>query len=435
MKKLVLALLFVPLFTFASFTDLVEQQLENSSSYLSAILDYEEAEFNRSKNKNFFIPYVSVSNAGLETDISSTGDASSSFVAPFSITFENIAGFDVQISNAWYYYFSSNDWKEKGWSLTISRELFSNFDITELENEANFATASWNLLSAKNEVFLNLVEDIFNYHYYNQKMNITKQQIEILQDKFESLQKAYESGTASREDILEIQGNIYDMTQQLEEISQNLSSTLTEYSTDTLNTMIACLERITSNLPVMEEAEKFITSRLDLNAQILSAEIAKRQSERSYQQWIPNPELFFQVKQKDDDFAFSLGFSFGYDIIDRGEKDYNYKVINKKYELQKRVLDEKTDELKKALKNAYSSIKIAESSKKVAELDLQLKKMEYERLLKGSAFVAKTDLESARLDFEDAELELFKANYNLLIAKVNLLDILGFDLVQLAGGK
>jgi hypothetical protein len=61
--------------------------------------------------------------------------------------------------------------------------------------------------------------------------------------------------------------------------------------------------------------------------------------------------------------------------------------------------------------------------------------MEYERLLKGSAFVAKTDLESARLDFEDAELELFKANYNLLIAKVNLLDILGFDLVQLAGGK
>lgn len=144
---------------------------------------------------------------------------------------------------------------------------------------------------------------------------------------------------------------------------------------------------------------------------------------------------FFQVKQKDDDFAFSLGFSFGYDIIDRGEKDYNYKVINKKYELQKHVLDEKTDELKKALKNGYSSIKIAESSKKVAELDLQLKKMEYERLLKGSAFVAKTDLESARLDFEDAELELFKANYNLLIAKVNLLDILGFDLVQLAGGK
>jgi len=322
--------------------------------------------------------------------------------------------------------------------LTVSRELFSNFDITDLENEKNFALASWSLIDSRNKVFVNLADDIFNYHYYSKKMEITKQKIEILEDKFYSLQKSYEAGTASQEDILQIQSSIYQMTNQLNQATQNLTSALTEYSTDTLNAMLACLEKITANLPSQQEAENLVVNRLDLASQMLAVEIAKRRNERSYQQWLPHPTFSFAVKQDEDassGFSLSLGFGFNYNIIDRGERNYNYSNVQDAYKLQQRVFEEQLDNSKKSVQKAYLLIKIAESSKKVAELNLQIMKMEYERLTNARSFVSKSDLESARLDFEDAEVELLKTNYDLLTSKLSLLQLLGFDLVQLAGGK
>ncbi|MGJ8454558.1 TolC family protein [Pseudothermotoga sp. U03pept] len=433
MRRIVLFVLLVPFLAYASFLDLVQAQLEKDSSYLSAVIKYKSAEFTRAKNKNFFIPYVGTKALSLETDFENY-----SLSIPLSITFENIAGFDLTISNTWNYLSKTDQWDESGWALTISRQLFSNFDITELENEKDYISAIWSLTDARNKVFVNLANDVFNYHYYTRKLEITKRKIEILQEQFESLQRAYEAGTASKEDIMQVQSNIYQMTNQLDQISQNLMSALTEYSTDTLNTMFACLERITSNLLSQQEAEKFILNRLDLKAQLMSVEIARRESERSYQQWLPNPTFSFSVKQdenSDKGFSLSLGFAFGYNIVDRGERDYNYNYAKNNYTLQQRLADEQLDNMKKSVQKAYLSIKIGESSKRVAELDLQLKKMEYERLLSASAFVSQSDLESAKLDLQDAEAELLKATYNLLIGKLSLLQACGYDLVELAGGK
>ena len=438
MKKIVLLLLLLlPIFSLADFLDLVQTQLEKDSSYLSAVMKYKEAEFNRARNKNFFIPYVSTSSGANRLSLN-TDFEDYTLSIPLSITFQNIAGFDLSISNTWSYSSKKEEWSDAGWALTVSRELFSNFDITDLENEKNFALASWSLIDSRNKVFVNLADDIFNYHYYSKKMEITKQKIEILEDKFYSLQRSYEAGTASQEDILQIQSSIYQMTNQLNQATQNLTSALTEYSTDTLNAMLACLEKITANLPSQQEAENLVVNRLDLASQMLAVEIAKRRNERSYQQWLPHPTFSFAVKQDEDassGFSLSLGFGFNYNIIDRGERNYNYSNVQDAYKLQQRVFEEQLDNSKKSVQKAYLLIKIAESSKRVAELNLQIMKMEYERLTNARSFVSKSDLESARLDFENAEVELLKTNYDLLISKLSLLQLLGFDLVQLAGGK
>lgn len=438
MKKIVLLLLLLlPIFSLADFLDLVQTQLEKDSSYLSAVMKYKEAEFNRARNKNFFIPYVSTSSGANRLSLN-TDFEDYTLSIPLSITFQNIAGFDLSISNTWSYSSKEEEWSDAGWALTVSRELFSNFDIADLENERNFALASWSLVDSRNKVFVNLADDIFNYHYYSKKMEITKQKIEILEDKFYSLRKSYEAGTASQEDILQVQSSIYQMTNQLNQATQNLASALTEYSTDTLNAMLACLEKITANLPSQQEAENLVVNRLDLASQMLAVEIAKRRNERSYQQWLPHPTFSFAVKQDEGasgGFSLSLGFGFNYNIIDRGERNYNYSNVQDAYKLQQRVFEEQLDNSKKFVQKAYLLIKIAESSKKVAELNLQIMKMEYERLTNARSFVSKSDLESARLDFEDAEVELLKTNYDLLTSKLSLLQLLGFDLVQLAGGK
>lgn len=433
MKKILILLLLMPILSFAGFLDLVQEQLEKSSSYLSAMMTYKQAEFNLSKNRNVFIPYIGTNEFSVSTDFENY-----TLSIPFFVKFQNVAGFDFTISNIWTYSSKQEEWNDNGWALTISRDLFSNWDITDLQNEKDYTSASWNLIDTRNKVFLNLANDIFNYHYYTRKLEVTKQKIKILEDQFTALQKAYEAGTASREDILQIQGNIYEMTNQLNEISQNLMGALTEYSTDTLNTMLACLERITTNLPTQQEAEKLILNRLDLRAQIMAVEVAKRQNDRAYQEWLPNPTFSFTIKQdksSDSGYSFSLGFGFGYNILDRGEKSYAYNNAKDSYSLQQRILDEQLDSLKKSVQKAFLSITIAESSKKVAELDLQLKRMEYERLLNASSFVSESDLESAKLSLDDAETELLKANYSLLISKISLLQALGIDLVQIAGGK
>lgn len=433
MKKILILLLLMPILSFAGFLDLVQEQLEKSSSYLSAMMTYKQAEFNLSKNRNVFIPYIGTNEFSVSTDFENY-----TLSIPFFVKFQNVAGLDFTISNIWTYSSKQEEWNDNGWALTISRDLFSNWDITDLQNEKDYTSASWNLIDTRNKVFLNLANDIFNYHYYTRKLEVAKQKIKILEDQFTALQKAYEAGTASREDILQIQGNIYEMTNQLNEISQNLMGALTEYSTDTLNTMLACLERITTNLPTQQEAEKLILNRLDLRSQIMAVEVAKRQNDRAYQEWLPNPTFSFTIKQdksSDSGYSFSLGFGFGYNILDRGEKSYAYNNAKDSYSLQQRILDEQLDSLKKSVQKAFLSITIAESSKKVAELDLQLKRMEYERLLNASSFVSESDLESAKLSLDDAETELLKANYSLLISKISLLQALGIDLVQIAGGK
>jgi len=394
---------------------------------------YKEAEFNLSKSKNAFLPYVGIDELSFSTDFENY-----TFSVPFSIEFQDIIGFDLTISNSWTYSSKNEKWDDGGWALTISRELFSNWDITDLQNQQRYSSAVYNLIEARNKTFLNLANDVFNYHYYSRKLEITRRKIEILEDQFDSLQRAYEAGTASREDILQVQGNIYQMTNQLDQISQNLMGALTEYSTDTLNTMLACLERITADLPSQGEAEKRILSRLDLKAQLIAVEIAKRQNDRAYQEWLPNPTFSFTVKQdetSDKGYSLSLGFGFGYNILDRGERNYAYNNAKESYSLEQRILDEQLDSLKKAVQKAFLSIKIAESSKKVAELNLQLKKMEYERIANATSYVSQSDIESAKLDLDDAEAELLKANYDLLIAKTSLLQTLGVDLVQIAGGK
>ncbi|HEY8540966.1 MAG TPA: TolC family protein, partial [Pseudothermotoga sp.] len=217
MKKILILVFLVPVLSFAGFLDLIQEQLDKSSSYLSAVMTYKEAEFSLSKNRNVFIPYIGIDEFSVSTDFEDY-----TLSIPFFVKFQNIAGFDFTVSNGWTYSSKQGEWNDSGWAFTISRELFSNWDITDLENEEGYISASWNLIEARNKVFLNLANDIFNYHYYTRKLEVTKRKIEILEDQFNSLQKAYEAGTASKEDILQVQSSIYQATNQLDQISQNL---------------------------------------------------------------------------------------------------------------------------------------------------------------------------------------------------------------------
>ncbi|MFN4190042.1 MAG: hypothetical protein ACK4E2_03485, partial [Pseudothermotoga sp.] len=172
MKKILIFLLFIPFLSFANFLDLVQEQLEKSSSYLSAVMAYKQAEFNLSKNRNAFIPYIGTNDFSISTDFENY-----TVSVPFFVKFQNVAGFDFIVSNSWTYSSKKEEWDDKGWALTISRELFSNWDITDLQNQKNYTSASWDLVDKRNKVFLNLANDVFNYHYYTRKLEITKQKI------------------------------------------------------------------------------------------------------------------------------------------------------------------------------------------------------------------------------------------------------------------
>lgn len=433
MLRRVLLLLLLPVFALASFLDEVQNNLRTDASYLSAKLSYEEAVFQVQKDKSVLIPYVSLDKFNFNTSIS---ESTVTYVVnvPFSITFSNVAGFNFSISNSWKYMSSDDKWSDSGWTFTLSRSLFSNFDLDQLQNQKNLFDVSWKLLSAKNNVFVNVANDVFNSFYYTRKLQITSRRLQLLSAQVEELRKAYEVGSAAFEDIVNTQKQLQNLVLQLEKISQAKFSVSKDYPQTMLDEMMNRLCELTSKLPTEQEAIEAIKARYDVQASYIALEIARRQNERAYQTWLPNPILSAGMTFKEDGYSVSLGFSFSYNLIDRGERSYSYKSVQDKLNLQRASYEDKLRSLEKAVKDTYASIRIAEVSKQLAELDLELKKMNLDRLSKKKEFVSAHDLETATLDVEEAELELFKSEFDLLMNKVNLLMILGIDLIEFSGG-
>lgn len=426
-------LLLLPVFALASFLDEVQNNLRTDASYLSAKLSYEEAVFQVQKDKSVLIPYVSLDKFNFNTSIS---ESTVTYImnVPFSITFSNVAGFNFSISNSWKYMSSDDKWSDSGWTFTLSRSLFSNFDLDQLQNQKNLFDVSWKLLSAKNNVFVNVANDVFNSFYYTKKLQITSRRLQLLSAQVEELRKAYEVGSAAFEDIVNTQKQLQNLVLQLEKISQAKFSVSKDYPQTMLDEMMNRLCELTSKLPTEQEAIEAIKARYDVQASYIALEIARRQNERAYQTWLPNPILSAGMTFKEDGYSVSLGFSFSYNLIDRGERSYSYKSVQDKLNLQRASYEDKLRSLEKAVKDTYASIRIAEVSKQLAELDLELKKMNLDRLSKKKEFVSAHDLETATLDVEEAELELFKSEFDLLMNKVNLLMILGIDLIEFSGG-
>ncbi len=432
-KVLLLLLLPLPVLVLASFFNEVQKRLETDVNYLSAKLSYEEAVFQSQKDKNIFIPYVSLDKFSFNTSISEN-TVTYIVKVPFSITFSNVAGFNFSISNSWQYTSSNDKWSDSGWTFSVSRSLFSNFDLDQLQNQRNLFDVSWKLLSAKNNVFVNVANDVFNSFYYTNKLQIASRRLQLLSAQVEELRKAYEVGSAALEDIVNAQKQLQNLVLQLEKITQARFSVSKDYPQTVLDTMMKRLHELTSKLPIEQEAIEAIKARYDVQASYIALEIARKQSERAYQTWLPNPILSAGMTYKEDGYSVSLGFSFSYNLIDRGERSYGYKTAQDKLNLQRASYEEKLRSLEKAVKDSYASIRIAEISKQVAELDLELKKMNLDRLSKKKEFISPRDFETAQLDVEEAELELFKAEFDLLMSKVNLLMILGIDLVEISGG-
>ncbi|HBT39567.1 MAG: Outer membrane protein-like protein [Thermotoga sp. 50_1627] len=433
MLRRVLLLLLLPVFALASFLDEVQNNLQTDVNYLSAKLSYEEAAFQVQKDKNVLIPYVSLDKFSFNTSIF---DNATNYIVnvPFSITFSDLAGFNFSISNSWKYSSSDDKWSDSGWTFSVSRSLFSNFDLDQLQNQKNLFDTSWKLLSAKNNVFVNVANEVFNSIYYTEKLHITSRRLQLLSDQVEELRKAYEVGSAAFEDIVNAQKQVQNLVLQLEKVRQARFSVSKDYPQTVLDEMMNRLRELTSKLPAEQEALEATKARYDVQASYIAFEIAKRQSDRAYQTWLPNPTFSAGMTLKEDGYSVSLGFSFSYNLLDRGERAHNYRTAQESLNLQRVIYEEKLRNLEKAVKDAYASIRIAEISKRLAELDLELKKINLDRLSKKKEFVSTHDLETATLDVEEAELELLKSEFDLLMSKVNLLTILGIDLIEAVGG-
>jgi len=239
----------LPVLVLASFFNEVQKRLETDVNYLSAKLSYEEAVFQSQKDKNIFIPYVSLDKFSFNTSISEN-TVTYIVKVPFSITFSNVAGFNFSISNSWQYTSSNDKWSDSGWTFSVSRSLFSNFDLDQLQNQRNLFDVSWKLLSAKNNVFVNVANDVFNSFYYTNKLQIASRRLQLLSAQVEELRKAYEVGSAALEDIVNAQKQLQNLVLQLEKITQARFSVSKDYPQTVLDTMMKRLHELTSKLPI-----------------------------------------------------------------------------------------------------------------------------------------------------------------------------------------
>ncbi|AEH50737.1 TolC family protein [Pseudothermotoga thermarum] len=443
MKKffiLLLATFFLNLLVFASFDNLLNEALLNDSNYLSAKLDFENALFERKQKGDWYIPYFTIGGGTNNFEVDIHDETSYSLNIPLSLTFKNVYGFDISVGNSWQYDSKKNEWKERGWTISINRQLFTNFDIDDLLSLQKLENAAWNLLNARNNVFTRLIEEIFNDYYYNAKLEILNKQLEILGSQAEAIQEKYQAGIVSLEELLKTQKELQLLTQQLADLQKSRINISKSYSKEIFDQMIQTLEKITGNLPSVDEALQIARERADVKASSIALEIARRRYERAYQSFLPNPSFTASVKipqdlSSDGKFSISLGFSVSYTLIDRGEKSNSYFKTLENYNIQQRIFEEKLSSLERDVKRAALSITIAEYSKKAADLDLSLAKLDYERTLKASEYLSEQDVEKAKIQLENAEVEAIKAHYSLLVAKINYLKAIGVDLINLVKSR
>ncbi len=444
MKKGIIVFLLVSLLQAfvicASFEDLLRNSLSNDPDYLSAKLEYENSLFERKQKDSWFIPYITIGDQAQSMfgAVFEGDEIDYSVNLPVSITFKDVYGFNFSIGNGWHYNLSNNEWTDSGWSLTISRELFTNLDLDDLTILQKITSARWNLLDARNNVFIRLINEIFSDFYYRESLEILNNQLEILERQVSVIQDKYQLGIVSAEEFLQTQKELQTLTQELTDLQRSRMSISRSYSKEDFDQMIAVMDRITSKLPSEDEAIQIAKERADVKAKEIALEIAKREYERAYQAFLPNPTVAVKVSQDpstSSGFSISFGFSLSYTILDRGERNYEFTTASQNYKIRQLIYDETVSSLERDIKGALLAIKVAEYSRKASELDLRLAQIDYDRIVKATEYFSEDDIQKARLEVKSAEIAVLKAQYDLLLAKVNYLKLLGYDLVAILGGQ
>ncbi|PLV57381.1 TolC family protein [Thermotoga sp. SG1] len=410
MKRFLLLFLVFPVLLAGSVFDLFEENLKNSSSYWTSVEKLKEAEISYKRYTSFWNPAVSVS---LGTDgITITEDGIQNFSVIPNVNFVNVYGFKLGLS----FPISVNpkDWSInfEGTQLSISRDLKADYTVNRLKAEAGYLSAQYSLKSTKNSVFLQTVQDVFDWYYYTKKKKIFSQKLQVLREK---LSKAIDED--ERESL---EKQILSVEQTLRNAELELKSIHTKgINEEIYKETKESLSKITLPATTLEHRE-------DLKALELQKKAEEIEKKTWFLPYLPDLSFSFNYDFEESNWSIKIGLQLT--LWDFGER--NLESEKRKSQISLLEYEEKTREVKDSISKVLINIENLQSQMKQEEMNLNDLEEIYEtnRQLFKKGFLSEEDFILSELDYMEGKLTVENLENSLILEKLNYISTLGYDL-------
>jgi len=177
-----------------------------------------------------------------------------------------------------------------------------------------------------------------------------------------------------------------------------------------------------------------VENRLDVKAQKMLLEAAKKRERRIFLEYLPSPRLYLNWFENPPQGSenFSIGFELKWNISDRGEREEKVESIRLDYKIAKANYENLLDTVKKEFEGIKKDLEMVKQQRELAEIDLELARSEYERASRKfkQGLINEEDLTLSRLNVEEKELELEEQKINEILLKLDLLSVVGMDLTS-----
>ncbi|WGS65221.1 TolC family protein [Marinitoga aeolica] len=421
MKKILLILLLLPILSFSNWLDNIKSYVYNDSQYLNILNN-----FNQSKENYFlkdtFLPSIMISNANVNYSKSDSSE-SSSLIIPLRIN-AKIFDFNVSLNGN----FSNqlwDDWRDT-YSLTISKEIFSETDEELLNAKINLLKSQWNLLNTKNQLFLEYLNKGFNNYYYNELYNIQEKLFEYQKQDYKNDKSKYESGLISNIEFLN--SKKFYLNSQIALL--NAKKNYEEYKDYNIDYKI-------TELTIPSSSE--IYNRSDVIAEQLEIELNKIQNNRIYRLYLPDIttgitfDYNYPIRSDEKKLTTSLFLNFNYNLYDKGYREFQAKQKEDNYYLSKRSYEEKIKNLIDQYDNMLKTLNTLTLTLQTKELDMEIKKLNYDIYKEKyqKKLISEKDLDEKYLEYKQSKLDLEKAKFDIFVQKLNIYSFLGYDLISL----
>lgn len=309
---------------------------------------------------------------------------------------------------------NTDDWSFnfEGTQLSVSRNLKTEYTVDKLKTEANYLSSKYSLKSTKNSIFIQTVQDIFDWYYYTKKIEILSQRLQVLNEK---LSKAKDDDEKKA------------LEKQILSTEQTLRSA--EYSLQTIQTKNIDEE-------VYQKTRKFLegvtlpATTLEYREDLKALELQKKAEEIEKKTWfLPYlPELTFSFNYDFEDSEWLIGIGFQMTLWDFGER--KLEAEKRKSQLVSLEYQEKVRNIENSLSQELVNIANLESQLRQKEIELEdleeSSKTNDQLFRKG--FLSEEDYTLSKLDYVEGTLEKENLENSLILEKLKYISILGYDL-------
>jgi hypothetical protein len=307
-KYLLIPLLILPMVIFASsnsFLNLYNSGLNQNPTYQSANINFIQAQNNLNSLTSFFVPTLSLTTQSVGLTFKATGLENTSFLninLGILNLYSTTIGFSLPLN--------VSNMRFQTPEFSVSRSLIVEDQANMMQAKSAYSNALWSIQNTKWSYFTTLVQNIFNWYYYNQMVNLYTQQVNVLKDVYNSINpENYTQQNAAYQQLLSSQSALANYQNSLQTI-QPLPN-FTPYSTQLYQDTMTFVSSITSNFSTDINVNDVISKRNDVKALQYQYQAYQAQGNLWFLPFIPNPTITFAVPLNNiSEWSISLSLNF-----------------------------------------------------------------------------------------------------------------------------